>query len=88
MKSIYLAPFACVAMLFAFTNAFSDDVGRTHTHNATAAHPDFDKVDTHRHGYRTPHDIKNNDYVRKNFGRCNVKHNGHMSREEYSNCHE
>jgi hypothetical protein len=27
-------------------------------------------------------------YVRKNFAKCNVKHNGHMSREEYDNCHE
>ena len=74
-------------MLFAFANAYSDDVERTHAHNASAAHPDFDKVDTQRHGYLTSRDIKNDDYVSKHFARCNVKRDGHMSREEYSNCH-
>jgi hypothetical protein len=88
LKSIYFAPFACAAMLFAFTNAFSDDVGKMDMHDAAAVHPDFDKVDTHQHGYLTSDDVKNDDYVRKNFARCNVKHNGHMSREEYTNCHE
>jgi len=87
-KSIYLAPLACAATVFAFTNAFSDDVGRTDTHNTSAAHADFDKVDTHRRGYLTSHDIKNDEYVKKNFASCNVKHDGHMSREEYTNCHE
>jgi hypothetical protein len=75
-------------MLFAFANAYSDDVGKTDTPRASATHPDFDKVDTHKHGYLTSRDVKNDDYVSKNFAKCNVKHNGHMSREEYANCHE
>ena len=88
MKSIYLAPLACAAMLFALTNAYSDDVRKTDTHNASAARPDFDKVDTRRHGYVTSHDVKKDDYISKNFARCNVKGDGHMIREEYTNCHE
>lgn len=88
MKSIYLAPVACAAMLFAFATAQSDEVGKADTRDAAATHPDFDKVDTHRHGYLTSNDIKNDDYISKNFARCNVKHDGRMSREEYSNCHE
>jgi hypothetical protein len=88
LKPIYLAPLACAAMLFAFTTAYSDDVGRADKQNASAGHPDFDKVDTHRHGYLTSEDLKGDDYISKNFARCNVKHDGHMSREEYTNCHE
>ena len=88
MKSIYLAPLACAAMLFAFTNAYSDDVAKTETQKASAVHRDFDKVDTHRHGYVTSQDVKSDDYVSKNFARCNVKGDGHMTREEYNNCHE
>lgn len=45
-------------------------------------------VDANKHGYLTSKDVKGDDYVRRNFAKCNVKHNGHMSREEYDNCHE
>jgi len=88
VKPIYLAPLACAAMLLSFTAAYSDDVGRADTQNASAGHRDFDKVDSHRHGYLTSKDVKADDYVSKNFAKCNVKHDGHMSREEYTNCHE
>jgi hypothetical protein len=88
LKSIYLAPLACAAMLFGFTTAYSDDVGRADTQKESTGHPDFDKVDTHRHGYLTSEDLKGDAYISKNFAKCNVKHDGHMSREEYSNCHE
>jgi hypothetical protein len=88
LKSIYLAPLACTAMLFAFTTAYSDDAPRADTHNASAEHSDFDKVDTHRHGYLTSEDVKADEYTHKNFAKCNVKHDGHMSRDEYTNCHE
>jgi hypothetical protein len=37
---------------------------------------------------RRGRDVKSDDYVSRNFAKCNVKHNGHMSREEYANCHE
>jgi hypothetical protein len=26
--------------------------------------------------------------VSKNFAKCNLTHDGHMTREEYANCHE
>jgi hypothetical protein len=48
----------------------------------------FQAVDTQRHGYLTSDDIKNDDYVSKNFAKCNLTHNGHMTPEEYANCHE
>ena len=88
MKSIYLAPFMCAALLFACANAYSDDVGKNDTHHESSTHRDFDKVDTNRHGYLTSDDVKSDDWVSRNFGKCNVKHDGHMSREEYANCHE
>ncbi len=88
MKPIYLAPLTCAAMLFSFTNAYSEDVGKADSQRASSEHQDFDKVDTDRHGYLTAEDLKGNDYVRRNFARCNVKHDGHISREEYNNCHE
>lgn len=87
MKSTYLAPLACAALLFACGTAYSADAGKDDTQRASTAHPDFDKVDTHRHGYLTSDDVKKDDYVSKNFAKCNVSHSGHMSREEYSNCH-
>jgi hypothetical protein len=55
---------------------------------APTTHPDFNTVDTQRHGYLTADDVKNDEYVSKNFDKCNVKHNGHMSRKQYANCHE
>jgi hypothetical protein len=88
MKSIYLAPLTCAALLFACTNAYSDDVGKNDTGRESSTHQDFDKVDAHRHGYLTSDDVKNDAWVSKNFAKCNVKHDGHMSREEYANCHE
>jgi hypothetical protein len=26
--------------------------------------------------------------VSKNFAKCNLTHDGHMTREDYANCHE
>jgi hypothetical protein len=88
LKSTYLASLTCAALLLACTAAYSDDANKGDTQRAQTTHPDFNTVDTQRHGYLTSDDVKNDDYVRKNFDKCNVKHNGHMSREEYANCHE
>ena len=87
MKSTKLASLACAALLFAGAAAYSADDGKNDAHGATT-HRDFDTVDAHKHGYLTSRDVKSDEYVRKNFAKCNVKHNGHMSREEYANCHE
>jgi len=88
LKSTYFASLISAAMLFACAAAYSDDANKDDTQRAPTAHPTFNTVDTHRHGYLTSDDVKNDDYVSKNFDRCNVKHNGHMSRKEYANCHE
>ena len=69
------------------TPAYAAD-GKNDAHRETTTHRDFDTVDTHKHGYLTSEDVKSDEYVRKHFAKCNVKHNGHMSREEYANCHE
>jgi hypothetical protein len=57
-------------------------------YSGSSTHQDFDTVDTHRHGYLTSEDVKQDDWVSKNFAKCNLKRDGHMSREEYANCHE
>ena len=88
MKSTQLASLACAALLFAGVAAYSADEGKNDAQRETTTHRDFDTVDTHKHGYLTSRDVKSDDYVSKNFAKCNVKHNGHMSREEYDNCHE
>jgi hypothetical protein len=88
LKSTQLASLACAALLFACATAYSADDGKNDAQRGATTHRDFDTVDTHKHGYLTARDVKSDDYVRKNFAKCNVKHNGHMSREEYTNCHE
>lgn len=103
MKSIYLAPLACAAMLFACANAFaqttpdgdrsarpndSADSAKHDMQRGSGTHRDFDSFDTNKHGYLVSDDVKGDEWVRKNFRRCNLKHDGHMSREEYANCKE
>ena len=88
MKSTHLASLTCATLLFAGAAAYSADEGKNDAQRETTTHRDFDTVDTHKHGYLTSRDVKSDDYVSKNFAKCNVKHNGHMSREEYDNCHE
>jgi hypothetical protein len=86
LKSTQLASLACAALLFACATASADD-GKNDAQREVTTHRDFDTVDSHKHGYLTSADVKSDEYVRKNFAKCNVKHNGHMSREEYANCH-
>jgi hypothetical protein len=88
LKSTQLASLACAALFFAGATAYSADESKNDAQRETTTHRDFDTVDTHKHGYLTAADVKSDEYVRKNFAKCNVKHNGHMSREEYANCHE
>lgn len=88
MKTTQLASLICAALVFACATAYSADEGRNDAQRDTTTHRDFDTVDTHKHGYLTSDDVKHDDYVSRNFAKCNVKHNGHMSREEYASCHE
>ena len=93
MKSTQLVSLVGAALLFACATAYPADDGKNDSQRETTAretptHRDFDTVDTHKHGYLTSADVKRDEYVRKHFAKCNVKHDGHMSREEYANCHE
>jgi hypothetical protein len=88
LKSTQLLSLTCAALLFAGAAAYSADAGENDTQRKTTTHRDFDTVDTHKHGYLTSRDVKSDDYVSRNFAKCNVRHNGHMSREEYDNCRE
>jgi hypothetical protein len=90
LKSIHFASLTCAAMLFACATASADDANKDDMQRTPPPpmHRNFKAVDTHHHGYLTSDDVKNDDYVSKNFDKCNVKHDGHMSRKEYANCHE
>ena len=88
MKSTQFVSLACAVLFLAAGAAYSADEGKTDGKREPTTHRDFDTVDTHKHGYLTSRDVKRDDYVRKNFAKCNVKHDGHMSREEYDHCHE
>ena len=88
MKSAYVASLTCGALLFACAAAYSADASKDDMQRAPAVHADFKTVDTQRHGYLTSDDVKNDDYVSKNFAKCNLTHDGHMTREEYASCHE
>jgi hypothetical protein len=88
LKSTLLASLTCAALVFGCAAAYSADDGKEDSQRQTTTHRDFDTVDSHKHGYLTSEDVKSDDYVRKNFAKCNVKHDGHMNREEYANCHE
>ena len=48
--------------------------------------PDFKTLDTNNHGYLTADDVKSHKWLSKNFSRCNLGHDGHLTQEEYSNC--
>jgi hypothetical protein len=88
LKSTQLVSLTCAVLLFASAAANSADEGKNDARRETTTHRNFDTVDTHKHGYLTSRDVRGDDYVRNNFAKCNVKHDGHMSREEYDNCHE
>jgi hypothetical protein len=49
--------------------------------------PDFSTLDTKSNGYLTAHDVKSNKWLAKNFARCDSDHDGHLSQQEYANCH-
>jgi hypothetical protein len=78
----------CGALLFACAAAYCADASKDDMQRAPAVHPDFKTVDTQRHGYLTSEDVKKDEYVSKHFDKCNLTHDGHMSPEEYANCHE
>jgi hypothetical protein len=53
---------------------------------ASAARPDFNTLDTTKKGALTADDVKGNEWLSKNFTRCDSNHDGTLSREEYAAC--
>jgi hypothetical protein len=50
--------------------------------------PDFDTLDTGKKGYLTAHDVKSHQWLSKHFTKCDLNHDGHLTQEEYANCHK
>ena len=55
---------------------------------STAAHPDFDRLDTGKKGYLTKHNVKGHKWLSKNFAKCDADHDGQLSPDEFANCHK
>ena len=53
---------------------------------ADASHPDFKTLDTKNKGTVSEQDIKSNQWLRKNFSRCDSDHDGTVDRAEYNAC--
>jgi len=51
-------------------------------------HREFDQWDPDSRGYLTSDDVRNDEWLSKNFERCNVSRTGRLTREEYNNCPE
>jgi hypothetical protein len=104
MKSTYLMSLACTALLLAGASAYAQSESNTSTdrssstsvtttsdsstERAAGTRDDFDRMDVKSHGYLTSGDVKSDKWLTHNFARCNIKGNGRMSWDEYSNCHE
>lgn len=58
----------------------------TQVEKANSKHPDFLTLDPNNHGYLTLDDVKHNKWLSRNFARCDVDHDGHLSQQEYANC--
>jgi hypothetical protein len=54
--------------------------------NAAVERPDFNTLDAKKLGYLTADDVSNQVWLSKNFARCNVSHDGHLTSQEYAKC--
>jgi hypothetical protein len=91
MKSTYFLPLASSVMLVASACGYAQTPTGTSGDRGMAEHErhgDFDKWDSHKRGYLTSEDVRGDDWLSKNFERCNAAHDGHMRREEFEGCHE
>jgi hypothetical protein len=50
--------------------------------------PDFNTLDTGKKGYLTAHDVKTHRWLSKHFKQCDLNHDGHLTQDEYANCHK
>ena len=53
---------------------------------ASAAHPDFNTLDTTKKGTLTADEVKGDSWLSTNFSRCDLNHDGTLSRQEYAAC--
>jgi hypothetical protein len=104
MKSRFVTPLLCTALIFGGAAALAQSESHstdersssssitTTTHSSTTraagSRGDFDHLDVSKHGYLTSEDVKGDGWLKSNFTRCNVKGDGRMSWDEYSNCRE
>jgi hypothetical protein len=49
-------------------------------------HRDFNRLDTRKRGYLTANDVRSDIWLSRNFIRCNLGHDGHLTWPEYSAC--
>jgi hypothetical protein len=54
---------------------------------ADASRPDFSTLDTKKKGSLTAADVRSNQWLSKNFSKCDTDHDGTLSRTEYESCH-
>jgi hypothetical protein len=52
-----------------------------------ATRPDFSTLDTKNGGKLSMADVKGNEWLSKNFSKCDTDHDGTMDRAEYNACH-
>jgi hypothetical protein len=60
--------------------------GDNRTDRETGTHPAWKTMDTRQIGYLTAKDVKSHQWLSRNFARCNLNHDGHMTETEYANC--
>jgi EF hand len=53
---------------------------------ASAAHPDFNTLDTTKKGALTADEVKGDSWLSTNFSRRDLNHDGTLSRQEYAAC--
>jgi hypothetical protein len=58
------------------------------TQDTPTMRPDFDTLDTGKKGYLTAHDVKRHQWLSKHFTKCDLNHDGHLTQDEYANCHK
>jgi hypothetical protein len=56
------------------------------SHSDMSSRPDFDQLDGKKTGYLTQKDAAGNQWFKANFSKCDIDHDGHVTRDEYVKC--
>ena len=56
------------------------------TREANASRPDFSTLDKKNKGKLTAADVRSNQWLSKNFAKCDTDHDGTLDRTEYESC--